>query len=134
MRTGAVARVATDGYQVASLDRKARRRENHRQRVLARALEQLLVAVGKALQVTVDAGLSVGVADVDGVAEAVHANGEPADVAVGNGVDELALLILGLDVQSAVEMKRARLAKVASQHHFVVDGRMISYWLLAVIL
>ena len=84
-----------------------------------------LVGVGKALQMAVDAGVAVGMADVDGVAEAIHVDGEAADVAVGDGEDVLALLVAGLDVDAAVEVPGSRLAEVARQHDVVVDGRDI---------
>ena len=121
-----VACIAANGDEVAGADGELVGGKEERQRVLGSGALQLgLVGVGKALQMAVDAGVAVGMADVDGVAEAVHVDGEPADVAVGDGEDVLALLVAGLDVDAAVEVPGSRLAEVARQHDVVVDGRDI---------
>ncbi len=121
MRTCGVACVATDGYQLACLDRELRRWQNHRQRVVALTLHQGFVFRGKALQMAVDAGMAVRVVDVDGVAKPIHANGQPADVALGNGKNRLSLLVVGLDVQSAMKVPRTWFTEIACQRDFIVD-------------
>ena len=88
-------------------------------------MEQLLVAVGKALQVAVDAGVAVGMVDVDSVAETVVAHGQPADVSVGNGPYVPPFLVVGPDVQSAVEVPRSRFTEVAGQGDGAVDGTLV---------
>ena len=66
-----MARIAADGYQVASMDGELRRWENHRQRIVASAVQQGFVLRGKALQVAIDAGMSVRMSHVDSIAKAV---------------------------------------------------------------
>ena len=124
--TGAVTGIAAKGNEVAGLHGQLVRGIVEIEGVaIAGALEELFVGFGKALQMTVDAGQSVRVADVDGVAEAVLIDGDAADVAVGNGEYLLALLVIGLDVESAVEVPGPRLAEVACQHNVVVDRRVV---------
>ena len=64
---------------------------------------------------------------VNGIAEAVHIDRNAADVAVGNGENLLALLIVRLDVQSSVEMPGTRLAEVPRQHDAVIHRRLVVY-------
>ena len=130
--TRGVARIATDGYEVASLDRKLHRRKGHRQGVSGpSALQLSFVPVSKMSEVTIYAGLAVRMTDVDGVAKTIHVDRQSADVAVGNGIDGFALLIVRLDIQSTMEVERARLTKVASQRDIIVNGRPIGHLTIA---
>ena len=63
--------------------------------------------------------------DIDGIAKAILVDGDAADIAVSNGKHLLALYIVRLDVQSAMEVPRTRLTKVSRQHDVIVDGRDI---------
>ena len=69
--------------------------------------------------------LSVRMVDVDGIAESILVDSQSRHVAVGNTVDELALLVVGLDIQSAVEMPGARFAEVTRQHDVIVHRAAI---------
>ena len=121
-----VARVAADGHKVACTDGELAVGETDIQRVGAPfALNLLFVGGGKALQVAVDAGVAVRVADIEGIAEAILVYGQSRHTAVGYGKDLLALHIAGLDVQSAMEVPRTRFTEVARQRDVVVDGTLI---------
>ena len=61
--------------------------------------------------------------DVDGIAEAVETDGDTRDVAVGNGIDVLALDIAGLHVEAAMEVVGTGLTEIARQQHVVVYWR-----------
>ena len=126
MRARRVTRIAADGDMVASLNGELIRRENHRQRILrTRALQLVFILVGKALQVAIDAGLAVRMADVDGIAEAIHVDRQSADIAVGNGEDVLTLHITRLNIDTSMEMERSRFTEVARQRDVVIDGTFI---------
>ncbi len=113
--------VAADGYQVAAFYGQLAGRIAKVQRVAStRPPEQFFVGFGKALQVTVDAGQPVGMGDIDGIAKAILIHRDARDVAIGNRENLLALLIIGLDIQSAVKVPRPRLAEIACQHDVVI--------------
>jgi hypothetical protein len=128
--TRRVAGIATNGYHVASTDGILARIEHYRECVVASTMEQLLVAVSKALQMTVDASVTIGVADVDGITEPVVANGQPADIPVSDGTHVPPLLVVGADVQPAVEVPRTWLAEIASQRDGAVDGRLVDQYIV----
>ena len=126
MGAGAMTGIAADGDEVASADGELRRWENQRERILRTgALQQGFVLRGEALQVAIDAGMAVGMADVDGIAEAEEVDGESRHVAVGDGEDVLAFLIVGLDIYAAMEMVGSRLTEIAGKDHIVVHGTLI---------
>jgi hypothetical protein len=125
MGTRRVTGITANGNEVASLDGILIRRENQRQRISTRALKECLVLVVKALQVAVDAGVSVRMRDVDGIAKAIHVDSQPTDVAVGNGIDEFTLLVVGLDIYATMKMERAWLTEVASENDIIVHGTLI---------
>ena len=127
-----VSRIAADSDVVATLDGESVWRENQGQRVSALAVQQLLVLVGKAFQMAVDAGVAVRMADVDGIAEAIHVDRQSADITVGNGEDVLALHIARLDIDATMKMVWAGFTEVARKDYFVVNGRAINDWLLAI--
>ena len=119
VRPGGMSRIAADGNQVARLDGEALCGKAQVKRVAVVQVQCLLILVGKAPQMAVDAGVSVGVADVDGIAKAILVGRDPRDIAVGYGADGLSLHVVGLDVQSAVEVPGAGLAKVSRQRNVV---------------
>ena len=95
MRTGGIARIATDGYQVAGLHGKLVGREaDHEGVVPSGARNLLLIGIGKTLQVTIHTGKPVGMGHIDGIPEAMFVNGDMADITIGNGVDILTLLVV----------------------------------------
>ena len=63
---------------------------------------------------------------IDGIAKTVLIDRDMADIAVGNGKNLLAFLIARLDVDTAMEMPRARLTEVTSKHDFVINGRNVT--------
>ena len=123
MRTCGVARITTDGDEVASLDGILIRWENQREGVLACALQQGFVFIVEALEVAINTGIAIGMSHIDGIAEAIHIDGDTTDIAVGNRIDALALPILRLDIYATMEMERARLTEIASKNDVVIDGR-----------
>ena len=126
MWTCRVARIAADGNEVASTDGELRRWENHRQRVFrTRALQQCFILRCKALQMAVDAGMAIWVSHIDGIAEAIHVDGEPADVAIRNGIDIPPLAVLCLDIDAPMKVPGARLTEVARKNDGAIDGTVI---------
>ena len=127
MRACGIARIATDSYQVACTDGELAWGEAHIEGVApSLALNLLLIDIGKALQVTINAGQSIGMSHIDGIAKAVLIDGDMADITIGNGENLLAFLIARLDVDTPMEMPRARLTEVASQHDFIIYWRNIT--------
>ena len=128
MRARGIARIATDSYQVACTDGELAWGEAHIEGVApSLALNLLLIDIGKALQVTINAGQPIGMSHIDSIAEAVLVDRNMADIPVGNGKNLLTFLIACLDVDAPMEMPRARLTEVACQHNFIVDGRNVFY-------
>ena len=125
MGTRRVARITANGNEVASLDGILIRRENQRQRISARALKQGLVLIIETLQVAIDTGVAIRMSHIDGIAKAIHVDSQPTDVAVGNGIDEFTLLVVGLDIYATMEMKRTGLTEVASENDIIVHGTLI---------
>jgi len=78
-------------------------------------LQDILQPGSETLQVTIDAGMAVGMGDIDSIAEAKEADGNPADVAIADAHNPLALNTLGAQVETAMEMVRTWLAKIARQ-------------------
>jgi hypothetical protein len=70
--------------------------------------------------------------DIDGIAEAVQIDRQPADISISNGKDILALHIARLDIQTTMKVKWAGFTEVARQRNIVVYGGCISYWLLTI--
>ena len=75
------------------------------------------------LQVAIDGGIALRMGDVDCIAETVEALRDATHVAVADGIDVLALHIIGRDVESAVEVVRAGLAKITRQRDVVIHRR-----------
>ena len=127
MRARGIARIATDSYQVACTDGELAWGEAHIEGVApSLALNLLLIDIGKALQMTINTGQPIGMSHIDGIAKTVLIDRNMADIAVGNGKNLLAFLIARFDVDTAMEMPRARLTEVASQHDFVINGRNVT--------
>ena len=80
---------------------------------------------------TIDAGQSVGMADIYSIAEAIEVDGDAADVSICNGIDLFAFLIVRLDVNASMEMPWTGFAKVASKHYVVIYWRTIFYNIFA---
>ena len=117
--TGAVAGVATEGNELPLADGDVKRRQP---RVGDAGFMAVLIAAqgcldtrGEGLQMTVDGRLARRMSDVDGIAEAIEADGNAGDIAVGNGVDVLALDIAGLDVKTAMKVVRTGFTKIPRQ-------------------
>lgn len=128
MRSRGIARIATNSNQIACTDRKLTRGEANIEGVApSLALNLFLIDIGKALQVTINAGQPIGMSHIDSIAEAVLVDRNMADIPVGNGKNLLTFLIACLDVDAPMEMPRARLTEVACQYHFIVDGRNVFY-------
>ena len=123
-----IAGIAANGYQFARLDGKLARGKAHLQGVApSGALELLLIDVGKAFQMTIHAGQSVGVCHIDGVAKAVLVDGKMADITFGHRVYLLALLVARLDIDASMKVPGTRLTEVAGEHNLVVHGGNIFY-------
>ena len=73
----------------------------------------------------VDAGMAVGMGNVDGVAKTVVAYREARHITVGYRPHIPPLLVVGLNVDAAMKVPRARLAEVAGKENVVVDGGMV---------
>ena len=128
MRARGIARIATDSYQVACTHGKLTWGKAHIEGVApSLTLNLLLIDIGKALQMTINAGQAIGMGHIDGIAETVLIDRDMTDIAVGNGENLLALLIARLDVDTPMEMPRARLTEVTSKYYLVVNGRNIFY-------
>ena len=67
------------------------------------------------LQVTIDGGLTRRMSDIDGITKAFKSDGDTRDVAVGNGVDMLALYALRADVETAMKMIGTRFTEIPRQ-------------------
>ena len=61
--------------------------------------------------------------DVDGIAESVLPHRNTRDIAIGNGVDMLALDTLGANVKAAVKVVRTGFAEIPRQRDVVVYWR-----------
>ena len=73
----------------------------------------------------IDTGVSIRMSHIDSIAKAIHVNGDTTDIAVGNGINQFSLPILGLDIYATMEMERTWLTKVASKNNVIVDGRSV---------
>ena len=125
--------ITTDGNIVARLDRKLLGRENIRQRIFRPCtMKFVLILFSKTLQMAVNAGEAIGMGDIDGIAEAVQIDRQPADIAISNGKDILALHIARLNIQTTMKVKWAGFTEVARQRNIVVYGGCIGYWLLTI--
>ena len=79
---------------------------------------------GERLQMAVNGSLPGGMCDVDGIAKAIKSDGDTTDVAVGNGIDVLALASFGSDVKSSMEVMGTRFAEIPRQRDFVIHWRL----------
>jgi hypothetical protein len=60
---------------------------------------------------------------IDGIAEAIESDCDARDVAVGDGIDVLALDVVGLHVETAVKMVGTGLTKITRQCDVVIHWR-----------
>ena len=74
---------------------------------------------------TIDAGVSVGMVDIDSIAKTILVDGQTADIAVGNGTHMPPLAVLCLDVESAMKVPGARFTEVARQENSAVNGTLV---------
>ena len=118
--------IATNGDEVTSMNRILIGRENYRQGIAhTRALQECFVLVGKAFEMAINTGVAIGVSNIDSIAKTVHIDGDARDIAIGNRIDELALSVLGLHINTSMKMEWARLTKVAGKYNIVVYRRAI---------
>ena len=61
--------------------------------------------------------------DVDGVSKAVEPDSDARDIAVGDGIDMLALNVVSLHVYTSVEVVGTRLTEIPRQQDIVVHWR-----------
>ena len=88
-------------------------------------MQKGFVLVGKAPEVAINTGIAIGVSNIDSISKTVHIDGEARDIAIGNRIDELALLIIRLYINTSMKMEWARLTKVAGKDNIVVYRRAI---------
>ena len=61
--------------------------------------------------------------DVDGVTETIDALRDTTDVAIANGIDHLALHIIGRDIQTSVKMIGTGFTKIPRQRNVIIHWR-----------
>ena len=124
--------IAADGNIVACTYGQLVLRESEIQRVApSSTFEQLLILVGKALQMAIDAGQPIRMSDVYGIAKAIFVHRQTRNVSLGYREYLLAFLIVRLDIQSGMKVPGTRLTEVACQDDVEIDRGRIIYWLLA---
>ena len=73
---------------------------------------------GEGVEVAIDGGVAFRVADVEGVAVAVGADGDAADVAVGDRSYAESAAALGLNVDAAVEVVATQLGEGSAEDNW----------------
>ena len=61
--------------------------------------------------------------DIHRIAKAIDALRDPTDITITNGIDQLALHIIGRNVESTVKMIGAGLAKIPRQRNIIIHWR-----------
>jgi hypothetical protein len=69
----------------------------------------------ESFQVTIDRGLARRMSNVDGIAKAIESDGDTRHIAVGNGIDMLALDAIRTDVKTAMKVMGTRFAEIPRQ-------------------
>ncbi len=140
MGSHTAARIAADGNQLSATDRHLVRTQIDIGRILWRFMPlrnivrlPMLATVagdtgtlnrGEILQMAIHRTMTVGMLYEDGIAEAEESHGNARHITIGYGKKRLAHSHSRTDVNTAVEMVRARFTKVARQRDVViVDGR-----------
>jgi hypothetical protein len=127
MRTGTVAGIAAKGDELTGRDGNIERREigiaNTRLMTVLVLTKSLLYARREGLQMTVDRGMAGRMSDIDGIAKTIKTYGDTRHVAIGNGIDMLALDIFSLHIETAMKVIGTGLTKVARQQNVIVYWR-----------